>query len=85
MSRLLFALLFVAASLPADQKQLLVLGQKPDGHPPGTVYLGWATATAAGHVRLHLGDEPDDVLPAAVDAAVALLADTAERAVASAR
>jgi len=36
MSRLLLVLLFVAGSLPAAQKQLLVLGQKPDGHPPGT-------------------------------------------------
>lgn len=85
-----------AEQLAAGVRQLLdadiavsttgVGGPEPaDGHPPGTVYLGWATATAAGHVRLHLGDEPDDVLPAAVDAAVALLADTAERAVASAR
>lgn len=51
-------------------------GPEPsDGHPPGTVYLGWASASGVGHVRLDLGDEPEEVLPAAVDAAITLLAD----------
>jgi type 1 glutamine amidotransferase len=48
MSRFLFVLLFVAASLSAAQKQLLVLGQKPDGHPPGThEYMPGARVVAA--------------------------------------
>ena len=51
-----------------------------DGHPPGTVYLGWATSSGVGHLRLELGDEPEQVLPAAVDAAITLLADTVNRA-----
>jgi hypothetical protein len=48
MSRFSFVLLFVAASLSAAQKQLLVLGQKPDGHPPGThEYMAGARVVAA--------------------------------------
>ncbi|MFS6529634.1 CinA family protein [Microbacterium aurugineum] len=43
------------------------------GHPPGTVYLGWATADEVGHRRLALVGEPEDVLAATVDAAVRLL------------
>jgi nicotinamide-nucleotide amidase len=50
-----------------------------DGHPPGTVYLGWADPTGVGHLRLNLGDHPEEVLPAAVDAAIRLLADTVEK------
>lgn len=50
-----------------------------DDHPPGTVYLGWAGPTGVGHLRLDLGDEPEEVLPAAVDAAIELLADIADQ------
>ncbi|MCT1479034.1 CinA family protein [Microbacterium sp. p3-SID336] len=49
-----------------------------DGHPAGTVYLGWATADDSGHRRLALTGEPDDVLSQSVDAAVRLLAFHAE-------
>ncbi|WP_309128852.1 CinA family protein [Microbacterium sp.] len=45
-----------------------------DGHPPGTVYLGWATRSAGGHRRLDLDGDPDDVLSATVEAAVRMLA-----------
>lgn len=44
-----------------------------DGHPAGTVYLGWARADSAGHRLLQLEGEPIDVLDGAVDAALHLL------------
>ncbi|MEE6388632.1 CinA family protein [Microbacterium paraoxydans] len=54
-------------------------GPGPEGgHPAGTVYLGWATADDAGHRRLALTGDPDEVLSASVDAAVRLLAFRAE-------
>lgn len=43
------------------------------GHPPGTVYLGWATRSEKGHRRLDLDGEPDDVLAASVQAAMRML------------
>ncbi|MEE2814922.1 MAG: CinA family protein [Actinomycetota bacterium] len=52
-----------------------------DGHPAGTVFLGWATRDEAGHRRLDLDGEPEDVLDSTVEAAVELLisrAGTAE-------
>lgn len=48
------------------------------GHPAGTVFLGWATAHDAGHRRLALTGDPDDILSASVGAAVRLLAFHAE-------
>ncbi|MBT2483431.1 MULTISPECIES: CinA family protein [unclassified Microbacterium] len=54
-------------------------GPGPEGgHPPGTVYLGWATADGAGHRRLSLTGEPDEVMDASVEAALRLLAFHAE-------
>lgn len=54
-------------------------GPGPEGgHPAGTVYLGWATADDAGHRRLALTGDPDEILSASVDAAVRLLAFHAE-------
>lgn len=54
-------------------------GPDPDGgHPPGTVYLGWATPDAVGHRRLALTGDPEEVLAATVEAAVRLLAFHAE-------
>lgn len=44
-----------------------------DGHPAGEVFLGWATRDGVGHRRLALDGEPDEVLSATVEAAVALL------------
>ena len=44
-----------------------------DGHPAGTVFLGWATRDEVGHRRLALDGEPDEVLDATVEAAVQLL------------
>lgn len=56
-------------------------GPEPqDGHPPGTVYLGWATATDAGHRRLDLDGDPPEVLEGSVAAALRLLAFHAETA-----
>lgn len=49
-----------------------------DGHPPGTVYLGWSTADGGGHRRLALTGDPEEVMDASVDAAVRLLAFHAE-------
>lgn len=44
-----------------------------NGHPAGTVYFGWATADGAGNRMLSLPGEPEDVMNAAVAAAVRLL------------
>lgn len=54
-------------------------GPEPEGeHPPGTVFLGWATAEDSGHRRLALTGEPEEVLDATTEAAVRLLAFHAE-------
>jgi len=49
-----------------------------DGHPPGTVYLGWATRDAVGHRRLRIDGDPVEVLARTVAEATALLRDLAE-------
>lgn len=49
-----------------------------DGHPAGTVYLGWSTAEGAGHRFLSLTGDPTEVLDATVEAAMNLLAFHAE-------
>ena len=51
-----------------------------DGHAPGTVYLGWATAAGEGHRLCHFDGDPGAVLDAAVREAVGLLASLAEDA-----
>ena len=64
--RLIFAFFIFGISLVAAPKQLLVLGQKPDGHPPGThEYMPGARivkALMAGHedvrVTISQADEP---------------------------
>ncbi|MGF2949181.1 CinA family protein [Microbacterium alcoholitolerans] len=43
------------------------------GHPPGTVYVGWATRTRVGHRLLTLDGDPEQVLAATIDAAVRML------------
>jgi len=54
-------------------------GPEPEGgHAPGTVFLGWATAAAAGSRLLTLTGEPEAVLDQTVDAALALLLETVE-------
>lgn len=50
-----------------------------DGHAPGTVYLGWATAAGTGHRLLRLDGDPQQVLDDTTSAAVALLADLVEQ------
>ena len=45
-----------------------------DGHPPGTVFLGWATAADSGCEPLSLSGDPDDVLDQTVAHALAMLA-----------
>ena len=48
MRRLVVLFVFVSCTLFAGPKQLLVLGQKPDGHPPGThEYMPGAGVVAA--------------------------------------
>jgi nicotinamide-nucleotide amidase len=44
-----------------------------DGHPAGTVFLGWATADGTGHRQLALDGPPEVVLDRTVDEAIALL------------
>ncbi|WP_248171062.1 MULTISPECIES: CinA family protein [unclassified Microbacterium] len=46
-----------------------------DGHPAGTVYLGWATGDRTGHRLLHFDGEPEEILDAAVRSALSLLDD----------
>jgi nicotinamide-nucleotide amidase len=51
-----------------------------DGHPAGTVYLGWAGAESSGAEHLQLDGGPDRVLDETVDRALRLLVGLAERA-----
>lgn len=44
------------------------------GHPPGTVFLGWATRSSVGYRELSIDAEPEQVLAATIDAAVRMLA-----------
>jgi len=50
------------------------------GHPPGTVYVGWATGGVPGHRLLHLSGEPADVLAATVAHCVSLLGELVRQA-----
>lgn len=43
------------------------------GHPPGTVYLGWATRQASGHRALALRGDPSAIIEQATEAATRLL------------
>ncbi|WP_217181120.1 CinA family protein [Streptomyces sp. AC495_CC817] len=55
-------------------------GPGPEGgHPPGTVFLGWATSAARGHRALALSGDPESVIEATVAAAVRLLGFHAEQ------
>lgn len=49
-----------------------------DGHAPGTVYVGWATADGTGHRLFHLDGTPEEVLAESVDLAVQRLRELAE-------
>ncbi|WP_203581134.1 CinA family protein [Microbacterium hibisci] len=44
-----------------------------DGHAPGTVYLGWATAAGTGSEHFRLEGEPAEVLDGTVERALRLL------------
>ena len=48
------------------------------GHPPGTVFLGWASSEGVGSRRLALSGEPTEILDETVDLATRLLAFHAE-------
>jgi len=50
-----------------------------DGHEPGTVYLGWASAEGSGAQRLQLDGGPERVLERTVDQGLRLLVRLAER------
>lgn len=50
-----------------------------DGHPAGTVFIGWATADEVGHRFLQIDGPPEDVVEETVEAAVSLLADLTEK------
>lgn len=49
-----------------------------DGHPPGTVYLGWACEGSHGYRRLNLRGDPATVLSGTVAAAMRLLVARAD-------
>lgn len=55
-------------------------GPDDNGHPAGTVYLGWATADGVGHRMLSLTGDPLAVMEATVSAAVRMLSLHAEEA-----
>jgi nicotinamide-nucleotide amidase len=46
-----------------------------DGHPPGTVYLGWSSRAGVGHRLLNLDGGPEEVLDATVAHSLDLLAE----------
>ncbi|HWK76332.1 CinA family protein [Microbacterium sp.] len=46
------------------------------GHPPGTVYLGWATAENVGHQLLELHGSPETVMAITTTTATDLIAAT---------
>jgi nicotinamide-nucleotide amidase len=46
------------------------------GHPPGTVYLGWATTGASGNRLLELHGSPEEVMATTTTAAIDLIAAT---------
>lgn len=50
-----------------------------DGHAPGTVYIGWATADTVGHEHHVFTGEPPAVLEQTVDAAMRILRSLADR------
>lgn len=50
-----------------------------DGHPAGTVYLGWAAAGGSGADHLQVAGGPDEVLGATTERALQLLVRLAER------
>ncbi|MFF2369109.1 CinA family protein [Agromyces sp. NPDC058110] len=52
--------------------------ESEDGHAPGTVYLGWATATTSGAEKLQLDGDPEAVVESTVDEALRLLVTLAE-------
>ncbi len=54
-----------------------------DGHPAGTVFVGWATRSGAGHRELALSGGPEDVLAATIDTAVAVLESLLQRVTAA--
>lgn len=50
-------------------------GPDPEGgHRPGTVYLGWSSATGTGHRALQLDGDPAEILERTVARALELLA-----------
>jgi len=49
-----------------------------DGHPAGTVFVGWATAERSGSEHFVFDGEPERVLAATVDHAVRVLVRLAE-------
>lgn len=55
-------------------------GPEPeDGHPPGTVYLGWAIEGEHGHSMLELSGSPEKVIDATVTAAMNLILEHGRR------
>jgi nicotinamide-nucleotide amidase len=54
-------------------------GPDPEnGHPPGTVYLGWATAASTGSSLHRFEGDPAAVLSQTAGAAVAQLVELAQ-------
>ena len=50
-----------------------------DGHAPGTVYIGWATADHHGEHLLRLEGDPEEVITEATRRAVRLLTEIVRR------
>lgn len=54
--------------------------ESEDGHPPGTVFIGWATADHSGFEQLRLSGKPDEILRETVHEGLRLLARLAASA-----
>jgi PncC family amidohydrolase len=50
-----------------------------DGHPPGSVFIGWATAHDTGSRFIAMEGSPAEILDQTVDAAIAVLLETARK------
>ncbi len=49
-----------------------------DGHPPGTVYLAWASRSGTAHVHLQFDGDPAEVIRSSTDAAIDRLVELLE-------
>jgi nicotinamide-nucleotide amidase len=49
--------------------------EREGGHEPGTVYVGWTTATGTGARHFHFEGGPSEVIDASIEAALGILVE----------